>query len=205
MRFERICLDYIGISSFAGILILQFVDLHLLPCSISSYLPVAAAQTHYNMEPSGKRTSFLGQSEEKPGEGPDTLASLQKTNKLLKKKVVSEREERQALQNLLKAAEEQVTNLQAVLTEKVYERQEQLIEKEGNSRKLLETQMQRLEEEKSALQLQVSSLNHVQSQVNDLQKALEAGKIERIAEENRRKEAETALNSLQTELSQAKL
>jgi len=71
------------------------------------------------MEPSGKRTSFLGQSEEKPGEGPDTLASLQKTNKLLKKKIITEREEKQALQNLLKAAEDQQAALQASLTEKV--------------------------------------------------------------------------------------
>ena len=71
------------------------------------------------MEASGKRTSFLGQSEEKPGEGPDTLSSLQKTSKLLKKKLLTEREEKQTLQNLLKTAEEQQTALQGVLAERV--------------------------------------------------------------------------------------
>ena len=71
------------------------------------------------MEASGKRTSFLGQNEEKPGEGPDTLANLQKTNKLLKKKVITEREEKQALQSLLKSADDQVSFLQVSLTDMV--------------------------------------------------------------------------------------
>ena len=156
------------------------------------------------MEPSGKRTSFLGQSEEKPGEGPDTLASLQKTNKVLKKKVLCEREEKQTLQNLLKAAEEQQTTLQGSLAERVIAKQDGEIEQAKQCIQLFETQVKQLQGEKVALELQVSNLNSALLKANDLQKALDEAKSVAIAEERRRKETESTNISLQAELSQAK-
>lgn len=156
------------------------------------------------MEPSGKRTSFLGQSEEKPGEGPDTLASLQKTNKLLKKKIISEREEKQTLHNLLKAAEEQQSTLQGSLLERVMVRKDGEIEQGKQWKLQLEAQVKQLQGEKAALELQVSNLNSALLNANALEKALEEAKSVSKAEESRRKETESTNIRLQGELDKAK-
>lgn len=171
------------------------------PSNLSTQFPLSVS---LYMEPSGKRTSFLGQSEEKPGEGPDTLASLQKTNKLLKKKIVSEREEKQTLHSLLKAAEDLQTTLQGSLAERVITKQDGEIEQAKHHKQQLETQAKQLQGEKAALELQVSNLNSALVKANDLEKALEEAKSVAIAEERRRKETESINLSLRAELDQAK-